>query len=34
MSAAFLVAAIVALAGAAIALLVKRGHATEGATVI
>jgi EmrB/QacA subfamily drug resistance transporter len=34
MTSAFLVASIVALAGAAIALLAKRGHATEGATVI
>ena len=34
MSAAFLVASIVALAGAMIALLAKGGHATEGATVI
>ncbi len=31
MSASFLVASIVALAGAAIALLAKSGHATEGA---
>ncbi len=34
MTAAFLVASIVALAGALIALLAKSGHATEGATVI
>ena len=34
MNAAFLVASLVALAGAAIALLVKRGRATEGAAVI
>jgi predicted MFS family arabinose efflux permease len=34
MTTAFLVASIVALAGAAIALLVKRGHATEGAAVL
>jgi hypothetical protein len=31
MSAAFLVAAVVALAGAAIALLARRGHAVDGA---
>ncbi len=34
MSAAFSVAAIVALAGAVIALLAKRGHPAEGAAVI
>jgi MFS family permease len=34
MDASFLVAAIVTLVGAAIALLAKRGHATEGAAVI
>jgi len=34
MNAAFLVASIVALAGAVIALLAKSGHATEGAAVI
>jgi hypothetical protein len=34
MNAAFLVASIVALAGAGIALLTKRGHAVEGAAVI
>ncbi|MGH3290212.1 MAG: MFS transporter [Trebonia sp.] len=34
MTAAFAVAAIVALAGAVIALLTKRGHATEGTAVI
>ena len=34
MTTAFLVASIVALAGALIALLAKTGHATEGAAVI
>ena len=34
MTAAFLVASIVALAGAVIALLAKGGHATEGAAMI
>jgi hypothetical protein len=33
MNAAFLVASIVALAGAAIALLTRRGRATEGTVV-
>jgi hypothetical protein len=34
MTTAFLVAAIVALGGAAIALLAKRGHASEGTIAI
>jgi len=34
MNAAFLVASAVALAGAVIALLARRGHAVEGAAVI
>ena len=33
MNAAFLVASVVALAGAAIALLTRRGHAVEGSAV-